>query len=144
MKKIHKYYAEKRDDAWGAHGLEKYSKAEEHAAEEDGHAGGCAGHKGRGSSASGTTSSRGGSGATEAGDWRRRRCGRSRSSSRGCGRRGAQRGIALEGRLSTARVVGTAGGAAGAVAVAVADALCAPLSADEIGECLRIFGNVGG
>lgn len=41
-------------------------------------------------------------------------------------------------------MVGTAGGAAGAVAVAVVDALCAPLSTDEIGECLRIFGNVGG
>lgn len=41
-------------------------------------------------------------------------------------------------------MIGTAGCAAGAVTVAVVDALVAPLGADEEGECLRIFGDVGG
>ena len=60
------------------------------------------------------------------------------------GHYGADGGVALVGLLGTARVIVTARGAAGAVAVAVIHALCAPLSADEVGEGLRVLGDVRG
>lgn len=62
---------------------------------------------------------------------------------RGGGQHGADGGVALVGLLGTARVVGTAGGSAGAVAFAVVHALRAPLGADEVGEGLRVLGDVG-
>jgi hypothetical protein len=129
----------------GCLNLEENSEAEEDAAEENGHAGRCAGDVDCSSSASGAgaTSSRGSGSATKASDGNCRRCG-SCSSSRGSRQHGADCGVALVGRLSTAGVISTAGVGAGVVAVAAGDTLIAPLLTDVEGEGLRVFGDVGG
>jgi hypothetical protein len=62
----------------------------------------------------------------------------------GGGHGGRERSVAAVRVLSTARVILTAGALAGSVVAAVVNTVVSPLLADEVGQGLGVFGDVGG